>query len=124
MPNTTAESKARQRDRNTASGGPGTRSGASGAGQLIAHMQRKEFEDIEAQSIDGPGFAGQVTDVMMLANRDYKVSMVVPAAYAYELVDLGQDSATMFTFFRTSHVPRRAMLPERSDEDGAGDGDE
>lgn len=123
MPNTSAESKARQRERNTAAGST-TRSGSSGAGMLIAHMQRKEFEDIEQVAVDGPGFAGQVTDVMMLANRDYKVSMVVPAAYAYELVDLGQDSATMFTFFRTSHVPRRAMLPERDAEDGTGDGDD
>lgn len=113
MPNNSTESKARQRSRNAAN----TRSGSSGAGQLISQMLRKTYRDIAAIAEDGPGFAGQITDVRMLANRDYSVSVLVPAAYAHELVDLGQDSATMFTFFRSSHVPRRAMLPEQPDDD-------
>lgn len=117
MPNDSAESKARQRARNSG----GTRAGSSGAGGLIARMEKRSYADIAEVAQKGPAFAGQVTDVRMLANRTYSVSILVPAAYAHELVDLGHDSAAMFTFFRSSHVPRGAMLPKVDDEDEGDD---
>lgn len=121
MPPGDAEAKRRQRDRNRTATGAQSRSGSSGQRNIVGRMERRSFDDIQPVAIDGPEFAGQVTDVRMLANRDYSVNVQVPAAYAHELVELGQDSAVMFTFFRSSHVPRRAMLPEQVEGDGDGE---
>lgn len=116
MPPGDAAAKARQRARNG-----NTRSGSSGAAGLITRMLRKSYRDIAGVAVAGPQFAGQVTDVRMLANRDYTVNIQVPAAYAHDLVDLGNDSATMFTFFRSSYVPRKAMLPEEPEDEDTDD---
>lgn len=110
MPNDSADSKARQRARNGS-----TRAGSSGAAGLIARMERRTYADIAGEGERGPEFAGVVTDVRMLANRTVSLSIIVPAEYGHEVLDLGFDSAAMFTFFRTTHVPRPAMLPDADD---------
>lgn len=110
--------KARQRERNKEAGQAGTRSGSSGITGLVREMEKHSYDEIAESAIDGPEFAGVLTDLRVLANRTISLSIIVPAAYSHEVMDLAFDSQTMFTFFRASHVPHPSMLPEPTDEEG------
>jgi hypothetical protein len=120
-----AVGKARQRARNKdtakALGVAAPRSGSSGVGQVVSRMRRRAWEDIEDEAVYGTFVVGQITDVRMLANRVMSISVQVPVEYAQEALQLGIDSATMFTAFRAYHIPRRAMMdpePEPAAEPG------
>ena len=118
----TTEGKRRQRERGKeierVTGIKGHQSGSSGVTGLVAKMQRRSYEDIADVAVHGCDIAGQVTDIRMLANRSYSISIIVPAEYAHEVTDLVQDSALMFTMFRSYHVPRGAFIADDEGDEG------
>jgi len=117
MPNVTAESKRRQRARNSGSiAALKTNAGSSGAGGLVNRMERRTFEDLADELEPGQFFVGKITDQRTLSNGSIMVSMVLPAAYAHEAIDAVIDSQAMFTAIQLFHVPLPVMLPDPEDD--------
>jgi hypothetical protein len=107
MPNNSAESKARQRERN----GNATRAGSSGMTKIVERMERKTYAELEDDLVHSVDIAGKITSLTTYANGSTGIQIVVPPAYAHEAMDALQGSRLMFTFVRVYHAPIPALLP-------------
>ncbi len=108
-----AQQKAAQRARN----GGSTRSGTSGTQALAAHMERREFADIEDQVDHIGDLQCLYQSGILMANRSLSATIVVQKEWAHELMDIALQSQGLALYCRFYTVPLSAVLPDDEADD-------
>jgi hypothetical protein len=113
MPNTTKESKARQRARNNASGH--ANAGSSGVTKQVEKIDPIEWEELHDGAEHVQDWLAVITNVSVMHNRTGQVTMIVPRAYVPEVTQLMLDSQEELLILRAYIVPKPKYQPADDD---------
>lgn len=102
MPNNSAESKRRQRERN---GPSASKAGSSGITKQVEGLGVRRFDDIADELVKGVDLEGKLTGLVTYANGSVGITVVMPAAYSMDAMRALQESRRAFTMFRLYHAP-------------------
>ena len=114
MPKGDAQQKARQRERNAASG---TRAGSSGITKDVAAMQASlDWDEIEDAVEHVGDLMGKFQSGQIMANRTLTGTIVAPPEFGYAMLDISNASQGRALILRAYTVPLSAVRREQTDE--------